>query len=144
MQKHVNLLDLVKSFPTNIYLQILASIQKRTSPTMCVNLAEKSETAAQPAAGVRSCSVRLYNHSTGKVAQVRECYRFFFRSFQQILPIPSACWNVYAIAKNTKLMAAMSDEVEVQNSYKRRREFRLYYRRIFRAPECWCLIFVLF
>ena len=32
MQKHVNLEDLVKSFPTNILLQNLASIQKRTSP----------------------------------------------------------------------------------------------------------------
>ena len=32
MQKHENLVDLVKSFPTNIYLQNLASIQKRTSP----------------------------------------------------------------------------------------------------------------
>ena len=31
MQKHVNLVDLVKSFPTNIFLQNLASIQKRTS-----------------------------------------------------------------------------------------------------------------
>ena len=31
MQKHVNLVDLVKGFPTNIFLQILASIQKRTS-----------------------------------------------------------------------------------------------------------------
>ena len=33
MQKHVNLVDLVKSFPTNIFLQNLASTQKRTSPT---------------------------------------------------------------------------------------------------------------
>ena len=31
MQKHVNLVDLVKSFPTNIFLQDLASIQQRTS-----------------------------------------------------------------------------------------------------------------
>ena len=31
VQKHVNLLDLAKSFPTNIFLQNLASIQKRTS-----------------------------------------------------------------------------------------------------------------
>ena len=31
MQKHVNFIDLVKSFPTNIYLQILASIQPRAS-----------------------------------------------------------------------------------------------------------------
>ena len=43
MQKHVNLVDLVKSFPTNIYLQNLASIQKRTSPIKFANLAEKSE-----------------------------------------------------------------------------------------------------
>ena len=40
MQKHVNLVDLVKSFPTNIYL---ASIQKRTSPMKFAHLAEESE-----------------------------------------------------------------------------------------------------
>ena len=43
MQKHVNLVDLVKSFPTNIYLQNLASIQPRTSPIKFAHLAEKSE-----------------------------------------------------------------------------------------------------
>ena len=43
MQKHVNLVDLVKSFPTNISLQNLASIQKRTSPIKFAHLAEKSE-----------------------------------------------------------------------------------------------------
>ena len=43
MQKHVNLVDLVKSFPTNIFLQNLASIQKRTSPIEFAHLAEKSE-----------------------------------------------------------------------------------------------------
>ena len=43
MQKHVNLVDLVKSFPTNIFLQKLASIQKRTSPLKFAHLAEKSE-----------------------------------------------------------------------------------------------------
>ena len=42
MQKHVNLVDLVKSFPANIFLQNLASIQKRTSPVKFANLAEKS------------------------------------------------------------------------------------------------------
>ena len=41
MQKHVNLVDLVKSFPTNIFLQNLASIQKRTSPLKFAHLAEK-------------------------------------------------------------------------------------------------------
>ena len=43
MQKHVNLVDPVKSFPTNIFLQNLASIQKRTSPLKFAHLAEKSE-----------------------------------------------------------------------------------------------------
>ena len=42
VQKHVNLVDLVKSFPTNIFLQNLASIQKRTSPIKFAHLAEKS------------------------------------------------------------------------------------------------------
>ena len=42
MQKHVNLVDLVKSLPTNIYLQNLESIQKRTSPVNFAHLAEKS------------------------------------------------------------------------------------------------------
>ena len=43
MQKHVNLVDLVKSFPTNIFLQNLASIQQRTSPIKFAHLAEKLE-----------------------------------------------------------------------------------------------------
>ena len=43
MQKHVNLVDLVKSFPANIFLQNLASIQKRTSHLKFAHLAEKSE-----------------------------------------------------------------------------------------------------
>ena len=43
MQKHVNLVDLVKSFPTNIYLQNSASIQRRTSPLKFAHFAEKSE-----------------------------------------------------------------------------------------------------
>ena len=43
MQRHLNLVDLVKSFPTNIFLQILASIQKRTSPIKFAHFAEKSE-----------------------------------------------------------------------------------------------------
>ena len=43
MQKHVNLVDLVKSFPTNIFLRNLASIQKRTIPLKFAHLAEKSE-----------------------------------------------------------------------------------------------------
>ena len=43
MQKYVHPVDLVKSFPTSIFLQILASIQKRTSPIKFNHLAEKSD-----------------------------------------------------------------------------------------------------
>ena len=43
MQKHVHLVDLVKRFPTNIFFQNLASIQKRTSPKQFDHLAEKSD-----------------------------------------------------------------------------------------------------
>ena len=48
MQKHVNLVDLVKSFPTNIFLQNLASIQKRTSPIKFAHLAEESGNGSVP------------------------------------------------------------------------------------------------
>ena len=43
MQTHVNLVDLVKSFPMNIFLKILASIQQRTSLIKFDHLDEKSE-----------------------------------------------------------------------------------------------------
>ena len=43
MQKRAHLVDLVKSFPTTIYLQNLASIQRRASPVKFAHLAEKSE-----------------------------------------------------------------------------------------------------
>ena len=46
MQKQVNHVDPVKSFPTNIFLQNLASIQKRTSPIKFDHLADKSEKAS--------------------------------------------------------------------------------------------------
>ena len=45
VQKHANLVDLVKSFPTNILLENLASIQQRTSLIKFDHLAEKSESA---------------------------------------------------------------------------------------------------
>ena len=59
MQKHVNLVDLVKSFPTNIYLQNLASIQKRTSPIKFAHLAEKSENGSISKLSTKvSCATR--------------------------------------------------------------------------------------
>ena len=42
VQKHVNHVDLVKSFPTSIFLQNLASIQKIKSPVKFAHLAEES------------------------------------------------------------------------------------------------------
>ena len=54
MQKHVNLVDLVKSFPMNIYLQNLASIEKRTSPLKFAHLAEKSGNGSIPNLSTKS------------------------------------------------------------------------------------------
>ena len=60
MQKHVNLVDLVKSFPTTIFLQNLASIQKRTSPIKFAHLAEKSEKSS---ISNRSTKVQIDTHA---------------------------------------------------------------------------------
>ena len=46
MQKYANLVDLIKSFPTSIYLQKSASIQPRTSPLKFAHLAAKSESGS--------------------------------------------------------------------------------------------------
>ena len=70
MQKHVNLVDHVKSFPTNILLQNLASIQKRTSPVKFAHLAEKSgngstsnlSTKARASAGPPDCRAAAAFH----------------------------------------------------------------------------------
>ena len=70
MQKHINLVDLVKSFPTNIFLQNLASIQKRTSPIMFAHLVEKSEKGSisnlstKPSAAERIPRTALLENST--------------------------------------------------------------------------------
>ena len=56
--KHVNLVDLVKSFPTHIFLQKSASIQKRTSPLKFDDSAEKSEKSS-----VSNLSTKARNHT---------------------------------------------------------------------------------
>ena len=60
MQKHVNLVDLVKSFPTSIFLQNLASIQKRTSPIKFAHLAEKSENGSMSNFSTKRAGVFLH------------------------------------------------------------------------------------
>ena len=68
MQKHVNLVDLVKSFPTNIYLQNLASIQKRTSPVKFAHLAEKSGKGS-----ISNLSTKVREAGTGRGGGTRRC-----------------------------------------------------------------------
>ena len=68
MQKHVNLVDLVKSFPTNIYLQNLASIQPRTSPIKFAHLAEKSENGSVSNLSTKVGSTRTARGSTASPA----------------------------------------------------------------------------
>ena len=74
MQKHVNLVDLVKSFPTSTLLQNLASIEQRTSPLKFDHLAEKSENGSISNLSTKvltSFCIRLYQKegSTYLVAQ---------------------------------------------------------------------------
>ena len=63
MQKHVNLVDLVKSFPTNLFLQNLALIQKRTSPVKFAHLAEKSEEGSMSNLSSKATTARCLSHS---------------------------------------------------------------------------------
>ena len=66
MQKHVNLVDLVKSFPTNILLQKLASIQKRTSPIKFAHLTEKSEKDSVSNLSTKVGSAAAEEHTTSE------------------------------------------------------------------------------
>ena len=74
MQKHANLVDLVKSFPTNILLQILASIQKRTSPIKFAHLTEKSENGS---ISNLSTKVSAVLHLTRSDKRIEHRYRAF-------------------------------------------------------------------
>ena len=66
MQKHVNLVDIIKSFSTNIFVQNLASIQKRTSPTKFAHLAEKSEKGS-----ISNLSTKVDASAPGALADLR-------------------------------------------------------------------------
>ena len=70
MQKRVNLVDLVKSFPTNIFLQNLASIQKRTSPIKFAHLVEKSEKGS-----ISKFSTKVLGHDAALDAAVQRRFR---------------------------------------------------------------------
>ena len=79
MQKHVNLVDLVKSFPTNIYLQNLASIQKRTSP---VKFAHLFVFSARARARARACARARARPDEEREAYVTTSFRR--RSFSKL------------------------------------------------------------
>ena len=68
MQRHLNLVDLVKSFPTNIFLQNLASIQKRTSPIKFAHLAEESENGSISNLSTKVRRREGRNDAAGRVA----------------------------------------------------------------------------
>ena len=72
MQKHVNLEDLVKSFPTNIFLQNLASLQKRTSPIKFDHLTEESEKGSISILSTKFATSRCRERSGGdRLAKAR-------------------------------------------------------------------------
>ena len=73
MQKHVNLVDLVKSFPTNIFLQNLASIQQRTSPIKFAHLAEKSEKGSTSNLSTKALSGGVSNLTLAAPHVVWQC-----------------------------------------------------------------------
>ena len=77
MQKHVNLVDLVKSFPKNIFLQNLASIQKRTSTIKFAHLADKSENGSisNLSTKARTGTTRAASVSSGLAPAGRESGR---------------------------------------------------------------------
>ena len=72
MQKHVNLVDLDKSFRTNIFLQNLVSIQKRTSPIKFAHLAEKSGNGSISNLSTKARAVRVQPREPGEVLRVPE------------------------------------------------------------------------
>ena len=92
MQKHVNLVDLVKSFPTNILLQNLASIQKRKIPIKFAHSAEKSENGSisnlSTMVRYRTFQLRLVRGISGGCTSYRDaqldCRGRLFRSFNGI------------------------------------------------------------
>ena len=103
MQKHVNLVDLVKSSPTNIYLQNLASIQRRTSPVKFAHLAEESDNGSISNLSTRfrtaltASPARAFPPSPSVFAATWNSTRFV-RSFSRMLaasPGRIATWAVY-------------------------------------------------
>ena len=106
MQKHVNLVDLVKSFPTNIYLQNLASIQKRTSPVKFALLAEKSGkgSISNLSTKVPRGLVRAPSHLRQAGRIVVSVFRLELSSSAWLFRAGLGDWIVYKIRVKVKLV----------------------------------------
>ena len=105
MQQHVNLVDLVKSFPTNIFLQNLASIQKRTRPIKFDHLAEKSEKGSISNLSTK-CGTRDRRGDHRDVSQsTSSCRR------RHSLPVPKCgtAWSRSAPESGFGMRAAMQE-----------------------------------
>ena len=70
MQKHVNLVDLGKSFPTRIYLQNMASIPPRTSTCEIDSRLQDCKIASCQIAKLRNCKIAKLQNC--KIAGVRQ------------------------------------------------------------------------
>ena len=125
MQKHVNLVDLVKSFPTNIYLQKLASIQKRTSPVKFAHLAEKSgkgsisnlSTKVEPAAlhrGPRRRDQALGHHRCHRERAYLNCGRD-----GSLTPGSPHVWRTGWLAGCSRVRRRMNNELHFTPNFDR-------------------------
>ena len=117
MQKHVNLVDLVKSFPTNIFLQKLASIQ-RTGPIKFAHLAEKSENGS-----ISNLSPKVWEGDFGAVVRIgrlaidwTDCQCLNGQSMEALTSIDGTSWETYAniggFATNNSVVATTERERE--------------------------------
>ena len=108
MQTHVNLVDLVKSFPTNIFFQNLASIQKRTSPLKFANLAEKSESGS-----ISNLSTKRRTGAQGALGKVAAGRR---RGWRGARASPSAVAE--GTVQKTKIRPPGEDRKETETNIK--------------------------
>ena len=90
MQKHVNLVDLVKSFPTNIFLQNLASIQKRTSPLKFAHLAEKLEKGS-----VSNLSTKVFSSLDVDALPSAGFTRLSYVPMEPVSPLSGRCFATF-------------------------------------------------
>ena len=88
MQRHVNLVDLVKSFPTNIFLQNLASIQKRTSPLKFAHLAGKSENGS-----ISNLSTKVQDVARRSIPVTLKMYTHLVHTFATAMRLPGTTDN---------------------------------------------------